>query len=175
MTPNEAEELATYWTAAQRTVAAFIRTLVPEFNEAEEILQRVAVALVRKFNEYDRARPFAAWAIGIAKYEVLIYRRQHALDRHVFNDALIEQIAESYQRLSQQRFPMRELLAKCFDSLDERARRAIGLRYVQDLRTQRIAEEMQMTDSAVRKLLSRTRIALRDCVDRRLDEARTER
>lgn len=174
MTPNQAEELATLWTASQRTVAAFIRTLLPDINEAEEVLQRVAVVLVRKIDDYDRNRPFVAWAIGVAKCEVLTYRRQHALDRHVFGEALVEQIAERYERLSQERPPVRELLAGCYDALDQRARRAIALRYVRNLPTLHIANEMRMTDTAIRKLLSRARIALRDCINRRLREGRVD-
>jgi RNA polymerase sigma-70 factor, ECF subfamily len=172
MTPQQAEELATLWTASQRVVAAFIRTLVPDFSEADDILQRVAVALVRKFDDYDSSRPFAAWAIGMAKWEVLAYRRERALDRHVFfAEGLIDRIADSYRHLSEERSPKREMLAKCFDRLDTRAREAIDLRYAKNLRTLEIAQEMQMSDSAVRKLLSRARVSLRDCVDRRLDES----
>jgi RNA polymerase sigma-70 factor (ECF subfamily) len=172
MTPQQTEELATLWTASQRVVAAFIRTLVPDFSEADDILQRVAVVLVRKFAEYDGSRPFAAWAIGIAKWEVLAYRRERAMDRHVFfNEGLIDRIADSYRQISQERSPKREMLAKCFDRLDTRAREAIDLRYAKNLPTLEIAREMAMTDSAVRKLLSRARSALRDCVDRRLEES----
>jgi RNA polymerase sigma-70 factor, ECF subfamily len=173
MTPSEAEELATYWTAAQRAVAAFIRTLVPEFNESEDILQRVAVALVRKFQEYDRQRPFVAWAIGIAKREVVVYCSERARDRHVFKDSLVDQIAETYQRFPA--LPVHDLLALCLEELDGRARKVIHLRYVSGLKTLQIAAEMQMTDSAVRKLLSRARISLRDCVNRNLNESRRDR
>lgn len=175
MTPQQAEELATYWTAAQRVAAAFVRTLVPDFGESEEILQRVAVALVRKFDEYDRRRPFVAWAIGMAKREVMAYRRQRAMDRHIFNDELVERIAESYQRLSHERQPLRELLARCFDGLDLRARRAIDLRYARNLRTLQIADEMHISDAAVRKLLSRARTSLRDCMNRSLDGSKEQR
>jgi RNA polymerase sigma-70 factor, ECF subfamily len=173
MGPNEAEQLATYWTAAQRAVAAFIRTLVPEYNESEDILQRVAVALVRKFQEYDRQRPFVAWAIGIAKREVVLYYREMARDRHVFKDSLVDQIAEAYQRMPTS--PVHEFLDLCLDELDDRARKVIHLRYVNGLRTLQIAAEMHMTDTAVRKLLSRARILLRDCVNRNLNQSRRER
>ena len=101
MTPQQAEELATLWTASQRVVAAFIRTLVPDFGEADDILQRVAVACwCASLTDYDSSRPFAPWAIGMAKWEVLAYRRERALDRHVFfNEGLIDRIADSYRQI----------------------------------------------------------------------------
>ncbi len=164
MTPEDAEIFTTYWTAAQRSVAAFVRTLVPDFNEADDIVQRVAVVLVRKFNEYDHERPFVAWAIGIAKREIVIYRHERNKDRHIFKESLIEQIAETYQRSPD--LPISEQLARCLEALDIRWKQIIHLRYAQDLRTRQISDRTGMTDVAVRKLLSRARMSLRDCLNR---------
>jgi RNA polymerase sigma-70 factor (ECF subfamily) len=83
MQPHEAEQFAALWTAAQPTISAFIRTLIRDFQQADEVLQRVAVTLVRKFDQYDPSRPFGAWAIGVAKYEVLYFRRERATDKHL--------------------------------------------------------------------------------------------
>jgi hypothetical protein len=41
------------WTKAQPFVAAHIGFLVPDFHRAEDVLQQVAVILVRKFDQYD--------------------------------------------------------------------------------------------------------------------------
>src|SRR5687768_5493951 len=53
MQPHQAEQFAALWTAAQPTIAGFIRTLIPDYLQADEVLQRVAVTLVRKFAQYD--------------------------------------------------------------------------------------------------------------------------
>ena len=82
----------------QRTVAAFVRSLVIDFHESEDVLQRVAVTLVRRYAQYDPTRSFLAWAMGIAKLEVVMFLHQRRLDRLVFDDALVEQIAESHER-----------------------------------------------------------------------------
>ncbi len=165
MKPEEAEELTALWTGAQAVVAAFIRTLVPQLTDSEEILQRTAVTLVRKFDEYDRNRSFSAWAVGVAKFEVLAYWRERSSDRHVFDDALVEQITESYRRVAQDRLPMRELLSRCIEALAGRAREAIRLRYVAQLTTLQLAEALNISHGAARMLLTRTRGVLRQCVE----------
>jgi RNA polymerase sigma-70 factor (ECF subfamily) len=124
----------------------------------------VAVVLVRKFHSYDGQRPFVAWAIGIAKTEILMYRHERTRDRHIFKESLVEQIAETSERLTP--LPMDGQLSRCFDGLDDRSQKVMHLRYARDLRTRQIADQMRMTDSAIRKLLSRARIAIRDCLDR---------
>jgi len=162
--------LAAHWTGAQRTVAAFVRTLVTDFHESEEVLQRVAVTLVRKYEQYDRGRPFVAWAIGVARLEALMFLRERGKDRLVFDDALVAGIAESHERAAQDLAPTPQFLDECIEELDGRARRAIQLRYGGDLRTAQIAREMKISDGAARMLLSRARTLLRKCL-----EARTAR
>jgi RNA polymerase sigma-70 factor, ECF subfamily len=164
MTPKEVEELAAFWTSAQRTVAAFVRTMVTDFHESEEILQRVAVTLVRKFDQYDRSRPFVAWAMGFAKLEVLTFFRQRSNDRLVFDDALVAGIAESHQRAAERFLPTPQFLDECLEELDGRSRRAIQLRYGENLRTAQISRAMEISDGAARMLLSRARTLLRKCV-----------
>lgn len=167
MTPKDVENLAADWTAAQRTVAAFVRSLVPDFHASEEVLQRVAVTLVRKYEQYDSRRPFVAWALGVAKLEAVMYLRQRGTERLVFDDALVERLAESHQRAAQDPSPMPQFVDECIEELDGRARQAIQLRYSGDLRTAQIASEMRLSDGAVRMLLSRARTLLRKCVEMR--------
>jgi RNA polymerase sigma-70 factor (ECF subfamily) len=167
MTPTEVEELTARWTSAQRTVAAFVRSLVIDFHESEDVLQRVAVTLVRRYAQYDPSRPFLAWAMGVAKLEVVMFLHQRRSDRLVFDDALIEQIAESHERAARESSSLPQFVSECVEELDGRARQAIQLRYGGDLRTSQIARAMQISDGAARTLLSRARSLLRKCVEAR--------
>lgn len=167
MDSQQAEDFAAQWTAAQPAIAAFVRSLVPDLTGAEEVLQRVAVALVRKFDRYDKSRPFVAWAIGVSKFEVLYYRRQKATDKHIFDDELVERVAESYQEIIEKFNPMRDALNKCMQELDERSRHVLKLRYADELPTPRIAQQMKVSVGAVRILLWRVRGALKRCMEQR--------
>jgi RNA polymerase sigma-70 factor (ECF subfamily) len=167
MQPHQAEQFAALWTAAQPTISAFIRTLIRDFQHADEVLQRVAVTLVRKFDQYDPSRPFGAWAIGVAKYEVLYFRREQATDKHLFGDDIVEQIASRYELLSEEIDPVREALKHCLDELKGRSKKIIDLRYASGMRANAIAEEMTLSPGAVRMLLCRVREKLRGCIERR--------
>lgn len=168
MNPQQAEQFAALWAGSQAAITGFIRSMVPDYHQAEEVLQRVAVALVRKFDNYDPSRPFAAWAIGVAKFEVLYFRRQYVTDKHVFDDEIVEKIAISYQALAEEADPRREALEKCVDELEGRSKRIIELRYIGGKKSAIIADEMKLTEGAVRMMLCRVRAALRKCVERRL-------
>ena len=168
MQPHQAEQFAALWTAAQPTIAGFIRTLIPDYLQADEVLQRVAVTLVRKFDQYDPSRAFTAWAVGVAKYEVLYFRRERATDKHLFGDDIVEQIASRYEVLADHVDPVREALQQCLDTLQGRSKRVIELRYRRGLKSAAIAEEMRLSSGAVRMLLCRVRETLRHCIERRV-------
>ncbi|MEX2307336.1 MAG: sigma-70 family RNA polymerase sigma factor [Pirellulales bacterium] len=145
MQPHQAEQFAALWTAAQPTIAAFIRTLIPDYQQADEVLQRVAVTLVRKFDQYDQSRPFTAWAVGFAKYEVLYYRRERATDRHLFGEDIVEQIAIHYELLAEDVDPVREALQQCLEQLKGRSKHVIELRYRRGMKSSAIADEMTLS------------------------------
>ncbi|QDU89081.1 RNA polymerase sigma factor [Pirellulimonas nuda] len=173
MNDHEAEEFAALWTRTSPMLNAFLRSLLHDAEQSEEVLQRVAVTLVRKFAEFDRSKPFAPWAIGVAKNEVLYFRRQWATDKLLFDDELVSQLATGFQRLAEEDGPDDTALSGCLELLNGRARTAVWLRYTRSFTAERIAKEMSLSAGAVRMLLCRTRKTLRECIERRQAGART--
>jgi RNA polymerase sigma-70 factor (ECF subfamily) len=165
---RQSEQFVVLWTAAQPAITAYIRTVVPDFQQAEEVLQRVAVRMVRKFDAYEPSRSFAAWAIGFAKKEVLYYRRQRATDKHRFSDAIVEQLSVTFQQLIEDVDPMREALANCVQQLEGKSKLVIELRYGRNMNSAAIAGKMDLSSGAVRMLLWRVRQALKECIEKRM-------
>ena len=166
---EKSEQLASNWIAAQPTLTAFVGTLLPRPDDVAEVLQRVAVALVRKVDGYDPRLSFTAWAIGIAKFEVKAFRRERATGRvRLVDDELLDQIAARYQGLSERSGPVQDALAECLRRLEDRSRRLLEMRYADDAKPAEIARTLGVSSGAVRTALSKTRTALRNCVTRRL-------
>ncbi len=162
---NNIEELAAHWTQVQPTVAAFISSMIPSFHDAEDILQLVATVVTKKFDEYDRNNAFAAWAIGIAKLEILNYRRKSAHDKHIFSDMMINRISVLYQDSVPKLSRRHNALQRCIKQIQGRSRRALDLRYRRDYTPAQIAGQLGMTVNAIYVMLHRTRMILRKCID----------
>jgi len=162
------EHFTRLWTEAQPIVAAYLSALVPDFQEAEDLLQDVAVILLRKFPEYTPDRPFIRWAIGIAKYEVLNARRRHARSRLTYQPDLLDRISEAYEELAPELERRAAALRECLQEIQGRAREILRLRYEQSLKPGAIAEQLSIASLSVRVALTRTRAALRACIDRKL-------
>jgi RNA polymerase sigma-70 factor (ECF subfamily) len=171
---HDAEKLARLWTESQPVVASYIFALLPNFHQAEDVVQEVAVILVKRFSEYDQTLPFLPWAMGIAKNKVLNARRNVATDRHLLFDEtsadhLLATICQDES--ADWRGALRHALQQCLNKQRGRILDVLRLRYASDLKPAEIAEQMGLTSGAVRALLHRGRTALRTCIRHRMREA----
>lgn len=159
-------QLTLLWTSAQPMVMAFISSMVPNQADAEDVLQRTAYDIARNFEQYDPERPFVAWAVGIAKYKVLEYRRDAGRQRVVFNDAALEHIADAYGDRPEVLAEQSHALAQCMAKLNEKASSLVELRYAQGLKPVDIAKQIGTSPNTVSNALSRIRESLRNCIKR---------
>ena len=162
------QALAAHWVKAQPVVAAFIASVVRDSHRADDLLQEVARISAVKFDEYDSSRPFTSWVLGIARFEILRFRRSQGRNRIVFSDSLLQNLIEDFQDQSEQSEDRRRALRDCLDGISGRRRIVLEMRYQRDLRPPDIAERLGITPNAVLLLLHRTRRILADCISRRL-------
>lgn len=162
------EEMAVFWTNAQQSVSAFIMSIVPRFQDADDILQQVAVAVVKNYDKYDKQQSFIGWAIGIAKNEILMYRRNNPKGRLIFDIKTIEAISKAHEKESAKFNEMRKALDICIKKVTGRTRQILEMRYFNELSVSRIAQKLGMTNGAVYTLLHRIRLTLQECIDGRM-------
>lgn len=167
------EEIAWQWTASLPSVAAYIRSFAHDFHDAQDILQDVSMAVVRKYAEYDQAKPFVAWAIGIARNELLAYRRRKSVYREFFDDESFEKIGEAFAAAEENMDPVLEALQQCMKQASGKSKGLLQLRYIQDLRYEDIAKSLKVSVGSVKVGMHRLRAALRNCVERRMTNARS--
>lgn len=162
------EEFARCWLQAEPSISAYVFAAVAGFHDAEDVIQRIAQELARRFEEYDADRPFLGWALWIAKSRVIDFYRKQGRNQLVFSNELLQRLSETISEQSSGRDQRREALETCLESLPKRSRRLLDLRYVDDLSATDIAKSVDSTSGSVRVLLTRARSALADCVHRRL-------
>lgn len=162
------QEFAKRWLEVEPAVSAYVFAAISGFHDAEDVVQRIALELARRFDEYDPNRPFAGWALWIAKSRVIDFYRFQGRCRVVFSDDLLQKLAETIAQQADGRNQRREALEACLDGLPEKSRRMLELRYVDELSAAEVAREIGSTSGSVRVLLTRVRAALADCIQRRL-------
>lgn len=154
-------------TQHQRQVYAYILKLVANWNEADEILQETNLRLWEEFDRFEPGTNFAAWAIRVAHYQVLTWRKKRDRSRLVFDDAAI-QLLSSENTGPAAADPREAALLACLDQLTARNRDLIERCYAGTNTIRRVAEELNRSAVSVYKAVQRIRGSLHRCVEVRL-------
>ena len=152
----------------QDDIRAFLGSIVRDRHACDDLLQEVALTLWQKFGEYDPARPFGAWARGIAAKKVLQSFEKSKKLPVVLSPETIEAILEAYNQTEPESGAMHSALETCLKQLPDRSRNLVSLRYEKTLKLGQIARAMESTLDAVHKALARIRGALRKCIEEQL-------
>jgi RNA polymerase sigma-70 factor (ECF subfamily) len=166
--PSEHERHAQFlrhYAESEVALHTFVRSLVPTRQMASEVMQDVILVLWEKF---DAAADFQGWAFGVAKNVALRHLRRQSRDRHVFDDELVNQLADDAVALAQVHDGHREALEHCLDKLPTAQRELVLTAYTKGTRMDELATRRGQTPMALYKLLHRIRQALLECVERTL-------
>lgn len=166
-------QFALCWMQAQPVVAAYIGSGIRDRQHCEDVIQETALVIAENFDQYDPAKPFLPWAMGVARNKVLQYYRKYSNDRLVFDQAMLQQIGTRFEEQGDQAKQREAALAHCLNKLAEQAREMIKLRYVRNLGYDQIAQIVGRSAAGVANNLYRSRKALADCIQ--LETRRSQR
>jgi len=168
--PDDAdyELFLTLFTGCQGRLQAFIRTLVHDPTEADDVFQATSLALWRSFATFRRDAEFLPWAIGTARHQVLVHWRTRRRDRHVFGEELLADLADTAESVLETAAPRLVALEACLATLSERQRELVRLFYGEKQPAEVIATRWGRSVHAVYKALKVMRRSLHDCVIARL-------
>jgi RNA polymerase sigma-70 factor (ECF subfamily) len=156
------------FTRCQGRIQAFIRTLVHDPAQADDVFQATSLVLWRSFATFRRDADFLPWALGTARHQVLLHWRTRRRDRHVFGDDLLADLANAAEAAIESAEARLAALESCMAGLSERQRDLVRLFYGEGQAAAAIANRWGRTVHAVYKALKVTRQALFACVSRRL-------
>lgn len=173
---SDSEELAVYWAQHQPVIAGYISSLISNFQDADDVLQNVAMVTVKKFDEYDREKPFVSWVIGIAKNMVLRYYAEKKKSRLILDHRAIQAVSKIYEAefkaISRQNEIAKNALERCLQQVKGRWKKILEMYYLRELSPVRISQQMGITNNNVFVSLHRIRTALRKCVNDQLQKER---
>lgn len=153
----------------ERRIYAYIRTLLGNPTDAEDVLQESSIVMWDKFSEFDQETGnFIAWSFKIAYYTAQNFRRKQGRSPVVFSNSLFEVIANKTSKMVPALDQRHEFLAGCIEKLPEQDRRLLRLRYELDASVESTAQQSGRTTHAIYKALQRMRSALHDCVNREM-------
>lgn len=145
-------------------------SLVPNWSDAEEVIQETNLVLWREFDRFESGTNFTAWAFRVALNQVLAWRKRRRRDRLEFSPAFLEAVAAATAADVERLEERAGLLARCMEKLPADHRAMLQFRYGQGRDVPTIAREIGRSADAVYRALSRIRHALHLCVSRSFSE-----
>lgn len=149
----------------------YIRATIRDPGTVDDIFQDTMLVAWRRFDDYDRSRPLAAWLRGIARKLILAHYSNRSHEPLYSSEAMLNLIDERMAHIDGQKGDTWKdrvaALETCMEHLPEALRRSIELFYRNDCKTEEIAERMETTREAVKKRLQRARRLLADCLRRK--------
>lgn len=161
------EELMALLTSHQRRLIGFLRPLVPNRSDAEEILQDVNLYIWQHADQFERGTNFAAWALKIAHFCVLTSRKRQLRDRLLFDDALLERLATTAHASDAHSDQFQDALETCLQKLRPREHDLISQLYGDPLATpEGLAKLIGRSVNGLYVSIHRIRTKLLDCIQR---------
>lgn len=152
-------------TGAQTSLFSYIAMLIGDVHDANNVLQQANLVLWRKADEYSESMDFTAWSRKVAYYSTLAYIRDQRRDKHVFDEAVIAQLAA--RPVAADEDEVRVALRHCLASLPEDLRTLIRERYWPGSSITAIAKKHGKSEGAIRMTLMRVRTTLGNCIERK--------
>lgn len=148
-----------------RRVAAYIFSLVPDWNDAEDLVQNTCVRLWEQFDEYRSGEDFGAWACTIARYEVMTYRKRTCREKLQFSSEVVDVLVTHAAADHDSAEHRLKALGDCTRRLSDSARTLLDLCYAKRVKVKDAAMQLGRSVNATYLMLSRVRRDLHDCVE----------
>ena len=136
------------------------------FNEQQQIrFTQLWTDTQQSFSHYVSSLIRDPWALGVAKFKVLGYRRDAARDWMTCDSVFLDRYTKVWAEVAPLMSHEVEALRHCFSELASRPRTIIKLRYAEGETSEAIASKLELSAENVRAILKRTRDVLRRCVE----------
>lgn len=160
---NRQDEFVRLLSQESSQIYGFILTLTANRDDAEDIFQETCVVLWRRFDDFEPATNFRAWAGRIAYLQILNFRRRHDR-RRVLCDEAIHALAADALTVMQEPDSRQDALAECLEKLRPQDRKLVEQRYFLHRSTKEIADRQSRSTYSVYRALSRVHEVLLRCV-----------
>lgn len=139
-------------------------------DSVDDLAQETFMAAFRELDRFDSDQDFGKWLRGIARNLARNELRKSARRSRIKDTDLTEHLlAETDRDQSEDVFEENDFrsLRDCLEQLPEKSRKLVSGRYADEWKAPYLADQFQMSATAVRLALMRIRRQLKTCIEKR--------
>lgn len=160
--------LARLWSAASPSLEAFVRSLVRDTHDVDDVIQQTGEYVAREFHKFEEGTSFTGWVITVARIRIHRLWQDRKRDKLILNSEAIDSLAEVAINLNGELPERQSALQDCVEKLQPNQRKMLEMCYLNNKKPAQIAEQLGRTANSVSASLMRIRKALKLCVEGRL-------
>ena len=153
----------------QQEVWKVVAAMLLNEQKTEDLVAQTFIDAFQHLHRYQKGRPFGAWIKEIARNEVRQeIRRRLREDRRmeIYHSHLLQDYEAT--SASDKEVLLDEALAECIAGLPPSSAELVEMRYHSGLNFGDISTRIGRSVEATRQQLTRVRLALRECIEKRL-------
>ncbi|MBI1367545.1 MAG: sigma-70 family RNA polymerase sigma factor [Planctomycetes bacterium] len=159
----------------QHRLLAYVQAIVTDDHLSEDVVQEVFALAFERMTTFNDANHLLAWLRETARRKSLEMIRKSRRQPRVFDEKLLD-LLEGHWRMVEpaEANVMLEALRRCLSELAPFARELIDVRYGKGLTGQALAEALGRKFNTVYSTLTRTHLALAECIRAQLSGDSTD-
>ena len=161
---NNPADYARRLLASQPRLRAYVRSMVYNPGDVDDLLQDVATIGWERFADYDRDRPFDAWLLGIARNLVLQYFEAQKKRPNALSEATLQQLEGIAFKTSQNTSDLQDALEACLTKLARPDYDLVSQRYESGATNRSVAKALEVNESKISRALNRIYAQLLLCI-----------
>ena len=142
--------------------------------DAEDLFSETTATLWEKFDEFDPATEFRAWACRVAQLKVLEWRKKQRRVPTPIEDGFLKAVADAHLSIGDRLDNQAEHLQECIAELVTEDRDLIQRRYAPNATVKNIASALGRSVHQIYRRLTRIHSVLLNCMRRKAAEGSDE-
>lgn len=158
----------------QASLRSFLRVIGVRADSVNDLAQETFLVAFQELENFEEQRDFGKWLRGIARNLARNEIRKDARRGRIMDEELTDHLlAVSEKDHSDETFEEHDFraLRDCLEQIPEKSRALISGRYADEWSSTILADQFEMSATAVRLALMRIRQQLKSCIEKRLSNA----
>ena len=164
-------EISKQFIAERHRLLAFIRGMIRDPNDAEDILQEVWIRLADALEQKKEIRILGKWCRVVAKNLILHYWRDRRTREVVIDEDILDLAEKAFDETDDEPAfwdAKRKALQECIEALPGASRQLLVLKYEEGFSAEQVGRRFKKRASAILMYLSRVHASIRACIEQRL-------
>jgi RNA polymerase sigma-70 factor (ECF subfamily) len=158
-------------------ILSYIDSFLGDLQLAEDCFQDVCAAAVAREEPFENETHVLRWALRVGRNKSVDLARKRSREPVILDDDVLDSLEGQWSAAepvpSDHQAECIRILRHCLDALTENSRRIVHLRYVDDMKSSRIAKALGRNVESIYRALTRAHVALRECMERNSQEPNT--